>query len=331
MDKFKKLQKEQELERLKIKLLEEQYELEKKKYEEEIEGYNQKMAEYYADFFEQKKNKEFDLIERYPSLDAFSKYVSKNKNFPLYNVGTFPVCELAILIKNLFQFERQREYSIFTIGINEYKTTKDHGWLFEKYIPHLYFFVGDEKTLEPFKKYQNSFINLEIGNHIFYSIKYAHEKNFISIPLNSSSAWNHQLDFQCFTGRSVDKSGKINYYDYLTNKVSQCAFSPYTNIFKGENEMRSLNYYGRYRKDNIWGYQGIKDVLSFKVHIDDSFLAKILISICIYKRNNWLAILTEEDYDLIFKDLYGESVDILGSIEKDFTRALRYIDHKELI
>ncbi len=66
-------------------------------------------------------------------------------------------------------------------------------------------------------------------------------------------------------------------------------------------------------------------MFSLHIHRNDSFIARILLSICIYKYNNGIVDLTSEDYNQIFETLYGEKVDIIGEVEKDFPRSLKYV------
>ena len=95
------------------------------------------------------------LHERFPSremLKAYYKHI-----FPLVAQGEFNSKELVEVIKQLYSLERQKEYTILTLGLVEKDSTKDHGWTSESLIPHLYFLVGNEKTLAPFKEYNGQY------------------------------------------------------------------------------------------------------------------------------------------------------------------------------
>lgn len=73
-------------------------------------------------------------------------------------------------------------------------------------------------------------------------------------------------------------------------------------------------------------YKGIQDLFSFYINEKDSFIANILVSICIYKYNNNIKELTSDNYNQIFENLYGEKVDIIGDAKKDIPRTLKHRD-----
>ena len=101
----------------------------------------------------------------------------------------------------------------------------------------------------------------------------------------------------------------INYYDSL-NDCSVCL-----KMFDTINIFEFLTAY------KLKYYQGIKDTLSFPIHIKDSFIAKALISMAIYKKNIGQNELYNEDYEYIFKELFNEDVDISKEIEKDILKS----------
>ena len=146
---------------------------EMQKYEENIAFLNncvgkteQEMAQYYQDFFTKKRNKEFVLYGRYPGIDALELYVNKiSSEFPLYHKGNFNIKELAILIKHFYQFKRNKDYDVLTFGVN-----KNHGMsLYDgqsfSLQPHLYFVVGNEKTLN--SKSRMKFTHWSISNFLW--------------------------------------------------------------------------------------------------------------------------------------------------------------------
>lgn len=271
----------------------------------------------YQEFFDSKTNKEFVLYERFPSREVVNS--SSVRCFPLYSFGEFQTTELAEMIKQLYSFERQKEYEILTLGLVEKDSTKDHGWEFERLIPRLYFLVGNEKTLAPFKHYENQFINEDF---LQSSIEDRCKKDFVTIEVERYGRKAEDvLPMECFTGELTDKKGKINYQNYLryaSNYVDtreSCTFSNTSQIFQSR----------LFTQD----YKGIHSLLKYNFVTSDAILAKILVSICIYKRNNGITELTSDDYNHIFEVLYGEKVDIKGLAEKDITRSLTYVPNSK--
>lgn len=330
MDKFKRLQKEKEQigkQMEKIKALQEQLKT-------EITQKEQAQRNCYWEFFANKRNREFVLYDRYQSRTELEYYCELNKQFPLYDWGEFNVKELAEVIKQLYSFERQKEYDILTIGFVEDKTDTGRGWETRYLIPHLYFLVGANHFLKPFQEYNQKFMN-EDCKEIKYALKDLNEKEAVSIPLKRVWYKDKVLPLECLTNHFYDQKGVINYVDYVKQyrilrnreyellESTTCSFSKNKQIFR-EN-LRQINFTPKYYDS----YQGIKDVLSFNLDLFDSFIAKVLVSICIYKRNNGITELTSDDYNHIFENLYGEKVDIIGLAEKDITRSLTYVPNSK--
>lgn len=315
MDKFLRLKEERE------KLKQERREVETvlQKYDNDIVNKNREMAQYYADFFMKKSHQDFKLYTKFPSVEALQMYVNQKDAFPLKEEGTFNAKELAEMIKQFYSYQKQQEYQIFTIGINEEDSYKEHGFTFCNLVPHLYYLIGNPKTLEPFLEYNGQFINKEKSFSTYYNIEYARKNNLVSIPLKPTWPKMQFSDIECLTGSIMnDEKAAINYYDYYKKEYDCCFFDKNVEIFTNNLRHRAF-------KTSLYGYNGVKDLLSFYIHRNDTFIARILISICIYKHNNRITELTSEDYHHIFKVLYGEEVDIVGEAEKDITRSLKYV------
>lgn len=315
MSKFLDLKKEKEVLEQRKKEAEDMI----KTYQSEMNKKKKEMSNCYQEFFDKKTNKEFVLYERYPSLEELKYYTYISDKFPLNDYGKLNAKELAEVIKQLYQFEKESEYNILTIGAVAQDGDRDSVSL----KPYLYFLIGNDKTLEPFQEYNGQFIN---DYKLWYRLNYARSKDLISIPLERGYDRTNLTEMECLTGHPTDEKGVINYFDYLHGNIwfpnmkytSTCAFSKFKQIFIYNLRWHSFD-------KSYYSYKGIKDVLDFYVHIKDSFIAKVLISICIYKRNNQIDELTSEDYNHIFDVLYGKKVDIKKEVEKDITRSLVYV------
>ncbi len=65
--------------------------------------------------------------------------------------------------------------------------------------------------------------------------------------------------------------------------------------------------------------------MDFDIHPLDTYIANVLISIVIYKRNNDIQELSSDDYNHIFSVLFGEKVNIVEEAQKDIPRKLIYV------
>lgn len=146
---------------------------------------------------------------------------------------------------------------------------------------------------------------------------FAHKKDLINIDVERFGDRDKLLDIECLTGSIFDKSGKINYYNFAHDGYD--IFEPNLEKQIFSTTIRSNLTSSKYKT------KGIKDAFSFQIHPSDSYIAKILISMVIYKRNNQLKDFSSEDYNHIFDVLYGESVDIIEDAKKDIPKQLRYI------
>lgn len=285
-----------------------------------IEQTSFEIAEYYKKYFDNKRNTEFVLYNRFPSEEVLKLYLTKiNEKFPLYEFGNIDGKELAELIKHCYQFQRGSEYDILTIGVNEIERISEYGWESWTVIPHLYFMIGNDKTLASYREYDGQYVNEDrLQSSIHLNDR---EKDFICIELDSD--WNNpKIDIECLTGNNADRQGRINYFNLALRKYCNHDFGSLKNIYT-DKLWHKVGSKGRF------GYNGIKDVLDFNVHIFDTFLARILVSVSIYKRNNRIEKLTEEDYNHIFDVLYGEKVDIIKQAEIDVPKKLIYVPNKE--
>lgn len=311
MDIIYKLTKEKKALEQKKKDLELQIEQNNLQYRSNIEN----IAQAYQNFYDKKTNKEFVLYERYPSIESLKLYLREiSWRFPLYDFGVLNVKELVEIIKHIYQFKTGKEFEILTIG-----ATEKHGIVFNYSMqPHVYFLVGTEKSLGSFKKYNGMYVNSDrfYRDIYLYTYMFGYGKNLINIEIDSDHG--NSLGIECLTGSLFDKKGKINYSDDQGTFYDTFDGSINKQIFSG-NIISKLD-------DS--DFKGIKDVLDFDVHPFDTYIAKILISIVIYKRNNQIQQLTEKDYNHIFDVLFGEKVTILEDVEKDIPRQLIYVPGK---
>lgn len=277
------------------------------------------IAKAYQDFYTRKTNKEFVLYNDFPNLDALEIYLYKiSSKFPLHEYGTLNVKELAESIKYLYQFKTGKEYQIFTMGAVELEGKPVYGGQVFSSKPHLYLMIGNNKTLEPYSKYNRKFVN---SNKLYLDI-YLHAKGQNIINIEADRDYHNSIGIECSTGHIFDKPGLLNYYDECYQQYMTLETSEKKQIFS-TNLRSSLNFSGGYKK------KGIKDVMDFNIHPSDTYIAKVLISIIIYKRNNNIQELSNEDYNHIFDVLFGEKVDIVGGAKVDIPKQLIYIPNEK--
>lgn len=335
MNKFIRLQKEKgklEREREKLERQKDELAIQEKSLNQEIGVKKSEMSSCYQEFFDKKQNKEFVLYERFPSREMLKAYYKHT--FPLVAQGKFNSKELVEAIKQLYSLERQKEYAILTLGLVEKDSTKDYGFTSESLIPHLYFLVGNEKTLAPFKEYDGQFLN---DGFLKPTLEDRYKKDFMVIEAERYLRNREEvLPMECLMNSFfVGRKNQINYRNYLKysrnyiDTVESCTFSKFVQIFRNpltNNETFDEKYKNCYKKDY---YNGIQKVLKYNLTTPDAFIAKVLISICIYKRNNGITELTSDDYNHIFEVLYGEKVDIIGLSESEITRNLTYVPNSK--
>lgn len=314
MDKIKTLQKE--IQSLEEKRKEANHFLKKvNTLQNDIYGY---IADAYENFYNRKRNKEFVLYERFPNMDALQIYVSRRGSFPLQQDGELNVKELAEIVKHLYQFRADQEFEILTVGATELKGMPVYGGQTFSNVAHLYFLVGNAFTLAPFKEFNGKYINSDKVNTKIDL--YAKGKNLLCIEADKNS--KNTLGIECLTHRFWDKEGLINYYNEGYSEYMTLPLSSEKQVFSSYLSSH-LNYAGGY---NI---KGIKDVFDFTIHPFDSYIAKVLISIIIYKRNNGIVELTNEDYHHIFDVLFGEKVEIKEEAERDIPKQLLYVQSEK--
>lgn len=269
----------------------------------------------YVNFFLSKNSKKMILYDKFPDLDTIIKYYSDtfwNNIHPLEEFGKFEIKELLEVIKLLYSIKRQENYKILTTGFLTPKFSKLlDGSLFEL-VPNIYFLVGNDKTLDDCFGYQNLF--LEEVKDFQFAKKYT--ANFIAISPKQATI-RDTLDISCQCPNSdCGYYGGIQYYDELVNNYNTTKYLSIINIFDD-------NFYNK-----ISRYSGIQDTLSFTIYPDDEFIAKVLLSIVIYKKNHHKQKLSNDDYRYIFYELFKENVNVEKEITKDFPKVLKYVSKR---
>lgn len=300
-------------------------ELEKQKREAQalIEWANQRqdetygtIAQSYFDFFDTKRNSEFVLYEQYPSISALELYLSRiSRNFSLAEYGKLNAKELVEVIKQIYQLKTGKEFDIVTIGTTEINGSPVYGGQVFSMKPHLSFLIGNEQTLAPYQEYDGKFLN---DDHLYYQLYFGSRRpNLVTIELEEEAT--NSFGIECLTGQPYDRRGEMNCFDETSHTGCSFGFDLYKQVFSSN--IRS--------KLNLSKVRGIKAVFDLSIHSHDTYLAKILLSMVLYKRNKHLQTFTSEDYDHIFDVLFGEKVSIIEEAEKDIPKQLLYIPNQK--
>ncbi len=266
----------------------------------------------YANFFISKNSKKMVLYDKWPDLETIINYYSNttwNNTHPLEEYGKFEIKELLEIIKLLFSIKKQDEYKIVTTGfLSKHSYTLLEG-TFSELLPNLYFLIGNDKTLEEYFQVQNLFLE-EVQA---YDFEHQYHPSFTALsPKKGTIRDTLMVSCQCPNSK-FKYCGGIQYYDSLKEEYTATKYLAMTNIFDDS----------FYRK--LHNYQGIQDTLSFPIHKEDEFIAQVLLSIVIYKKNHQKINLTNEDYRSIFYELFKEPVNIEKEIKKDIPKTLKYV------
>lgn len=277
--------------------------------------YNSIVREY-EEFYLSKTNPEFILYKKYPDPKLLEKYMCQKGVFFLSEYGEFNILKLAELIKYLYQFKTDEEYKIYTIGTLEDKTVLDGDYIYHESIPHLHFVIGNKKINKELEEYNGLFIN---SKKAFYHLLLEFKgKNIISIDADSFKG--KSINIECLTGVNNNET-KINYFSPCDNLYMSTDFDLEKQIFSA-NILSKLKY-----AKNEYHINGMHNIFDFDIHLTNTFIANVLLSICIYKKNNDKQDLTNEDYNYIFNNLYNSNIDIESDISKDIPTSLTYVPH----
>lgn len=257
--------------------------------------------------------RDFELIEEFPDLEILKAYYSgvysNHVTHPIWEYGYFDIRELAEIIRMIYSLQRQKKYEILTMGYLNLESCLDFGVGKFYTQPYLHFLIGDQEQLSPYQEYKNCFI--ESGFDPMEQVKHMNR-----IVLSPKEALSHTLDIQCDCPRFTGNDKGINYYDFTTGEEMQCSvqYGDQINIFDPKVYQKFHNY------------EGMNDTISFPIHENDNFLAEILISIAVYKKNKRVSHLTNDDYRYIFQKIFGvHSVNIKRGVDKNIPKTLRYI------
>lgn len=245
----------------------------------------------------------------------------------LYEYGYFNIKELAEVIKLLYSFKRQQDNKILTFA----NLNLDHIGPKEddlEYNVYLRFLVGNDKTLDSFYQYDKCFFEEYQKLHEtmceYSQIKFSGISNLIVLSPNLSFDQN-SLSISCdgfgYYGQKLTGDG-INYSDEWQKHDACAMFSDRYNIFSVYPLTGLIKH--------ICSSSIVVEILNFPISLYDNFIAEILMSIVIYKRYIGKVDLDNEDYRYIFYKLFGEDVDIVKEMEKDFPGKLRYVRKREV-
>lgn len=266
----------------------------------------------YQQFYTDKTSKEFVLYDRFPSMYSLEIYLKNiSRDHPLAEYGVFNAKELAEIFKHLYQFHTNKEHKIMTVGLVEDTGDRDTYSI----TPHLLFLIGNNDILKKYEELDGKFTE----NDRLYSKIYLDKRKLGLTEIELNRDYRNSVNIECLPS-SYDKKNQINYYSKECDSFMPCGFDINKNVF-------SYNIISTLEHSRV---KGIKDVFDFSFHHMDTYLARVLMSIIIYKKNNNIEELSTDDYNHIFGVLYGEKVDIKNDAEKDFGKSLIYVPNKSV-
>ncbi len=291
-------------------------------YQRKIQYKTQQLEELMRPAQKIKRAVPFQLYKDAPTLKTLLAFEMRGwRSIPYYSGGNFDVKELAEMIKQIYQFEKNEEYEILVMGLLDQQIEIKHKDILHKeekivVVPKLYVLVGKKKLISRFEEFNGHFITSNQFASIRSIVENAHGKDLVILSINKTEKLNEALDLECVTGSIEDKQGYMNYFDSVENMHCSCLFNKYQQIIISDLSQLKIN--GRHH------FRYNKDLLNFEVYQDDRFIGDILTSICIYKKSNKLWNLTSDDYNHIFETLYKKSVDIINLAQRDFPKSLEY-------
>ncbi len=259
------------------------------------EYFKQLLISSYEKFFLDKNSKDFVLYNRFPSMSCYNTYMEDMGSFPLKSYGVFDIILLSSFISNVYGFEKNVSCDAYFFGCLKR----------EKYDlePHVFLALGSERALLPLSKLNGYFVEKGIRYDDVLALAKAKNLVMFDIPLDSQN----KLKAECLGDTFFP--GYLYYYDGSVNDTFRFGLNDKMQIFR--------NYHG--------SCSSLSDIFSLSIHKQDSFLAKILLSTVIYKKNNDLVSLDYEDYAKIIYALYGKDMELLDDVslklryKKDFT------------
>ena len=268
----------------------------------------------YSKFFSKNENyagkTEFKYYEALPSIEQFKTYMKYSAETNRYGDSKHPLQnleytyfnfeELAVLLKIIYEIKTGKEYGIVTTG-NMVE------WLFEAY-PELYYIVGEKNKLGQYEEH----------NGVFYEKKYklnflTVQKGLIVIP-HMATARVFDNFYKHIPNKEKRFSRSMKYFEYESTKQEATAyFLRQKDIFKNV----------QYRLDEINSH---RDLFIMKIAQNDNFISQIIYSIMIYKMNNGIRVLTDNDYREIIYSLYHENIESITSLAKsEIAQELEYV------
>lgn len=272
------------------------------------------LVSYYPNFIKKSISSfpnEFQSIENFPTTEVIRSYLQYGNpnicdDILLYEYGWFDIKELAAIIKVLYSLKKQQEYKLITLANLEdvYYGTED---VDKRTIPYVNFLIGPNKRMKYLEKYNGTYLDISYINNSFLD-DFNKERHLNLVRIKQKGMFvNSSLERRCV-------SNYFKFYD--EDKMnSGLSFSSKYNIFDKYfgDVIRRLN--SEYRR-NIGG------LFSFSIDFQDNFIAKVLMSIVIYKKKVNKQNLDNEDYKYIFYELFRENIDLDSIIEREIPKSL---------
>lgn len=272
------------------------------------------LVSYYPNFIKKSISSfpnEFQSIENFPTTEVIRSYLQYGNpnicdDILLYEYGWFDIKELAAIIKVLYSLKKQQEYKLITLANFEdvYYGPED---VDKRTTPYVNFLIGPNKRMKYLEKYNGTYLDISyINNSILDDFNKERHLNLVRIKQKGM-----------LVNSSLERRYVSYYYQFNDEDImnSGLSFSSRYNIFD--------KYFGDViRRLNSEHRRNIGGLLSFSIDIQDNFIAKVLMSIVIYKKKVNKKNLDNEDYKYIFYELFRENIDLDSIIEREIPKSL---------
>lgn len=295
--------------------LQKQYEINLAASSKRVEDLRKSLKDSYPKFIEkclQDSPNKFVDIKKFPTREeirSFYQYGSPSieNDILMYKYGWFNIKELAVIIKLLYSLKKQTEYSIVTLANLETERFGPEASDI-RIIPNLNFLIGSNQQ------------HLEKYNGTYF------DKTYLEGDiLDKYNASRHPGLVRLKQARKLED--KFNVFDNIKLYPSLCNLDSLINwndntVFSSCYNIFDRHFWEIIRRMETEPRSKISSLLSFSLDFQDSFIARTLFSIVVYKKKMNKLELDNEDYKYIFYELFKSDVDVSKMVNKEIPKVL---------